>query len=114
MALDVKAPRLSDSLPVQSDASEASSEDKVSLNNVSLGIPRVEQLHITRAGLEAVEYKLYRRRFLGLIGLVRAHEPYILALSSLLLKVLLNLVTAMSWPWFGPISNNSKSKLKLP
>ncbi|KAF8070699.1 major facilitator superfamily domain-containing protein [Lyophyllum atratum] len=34
-------------------------------------------------------YRLYRRRFLGLLGLV-----------------LLNIITAMSWPWFGPISNN--------
>ncbi|KAG6902749.1 hypothetical protein C0995_011897 [Termitomyces sp. Mi166 len=38
---------------------------------------------------EPIVYRLYRRRFLGLIGLV-----------------LLNVITAMSWPWFGPISNN--------
>ncbi|RDB25138.1 Major facilitator superfamily domain-containing protein 7 [Hypsizygus marmoreus] len=36
-----------------------------------------------------VQYRLYRRRFAGVVGLV-----------------VLNIVAAMSWPWFGPISNN--------
>jgi FLVCR family MFS transporter 7 len=37
-----------------------------------------------------VEYKLYKRRFAGCAGIA-----------------LLNGVTAMFWPWFGPISNNT-------
>ncbi|KAF8629274.1 hypothetical protein AX17_005852 [Amanita inopinata Kibby_2008] len=34
-------------------------------------------------------YRLYKQRFIGLVGLV-----------------FLNIVAAMSWPWFGPISND--------
>jgi hypothetical protein len=37
----------------------------------------------------AVPYRLYKRRFAGLIGFV-----------------VLSAVTAMGWPWFGPISND--------
>ncbi|PPQ93805.1 hypothetical protein CVT25_013514 [Psilocybe cyanescens] len=37
-------------------------------------------------------YRLYRRRFVGLVALV-----------------FLNLIAAMSWPWFGPISNSVAS-----
>ncbi|KAL0577033.1 hypothetical protein V5O48_004967 [Marasmius crinis-equi] len=36
-----------------------------------------------------VEYKVYRRRFVGMAGVV-----------------LLNIVGGMSWPWFGPIANS--------
>ncbi|KAF9464950.1 major facilitator superfamily domain-containing protein [Collybia nuda] len=36
-----------------------------------------------------VVYRLYKRRFVGLVGLF-----------------IMNIITAMSWPWFGPISNN--------
>ncbi|TFK44255.1 major facilitator superfamily domain-containing protein [Crucibulum laeve] len=45
---------------------------------------------IDSASSEApVVYRLYRRRFAGIVGLV-----------------FLNIVAAMGWPWFGPISNN--------
>ncbi|KAJ6609864.1 major facilitator superfamily domain-containing protein [Mycena sp. CBHHK59/15] len=35
------------------------------------------------------EYRLYKRRFVGVVGMV-----------------VLNIVAGMTWPWFGPISNN--------
>lgn len=37
-------------------------------------------------------YRLYKQRFSGLFGFV-----------------ILGAVSAMGWPWFGPISNNSQS-----
>uniref|UniRef100_A0A0W0F096 MFS general substrate transporter n=1 Tax=Moniliophthora roreri TaxID=221103 RepID=A0A0W0F096_MONRR len=40
-------------------------------------------------GPAPAEYKLYKRRFPGLIGII-----------------LLNIVGGMSWPWFGPIAND--------
>ncbi|KAF8160671.1 major facilitator superfamily domain-containing protein [Crassisporium funariophilum] len=41
-------------------------------------------------------YRLYRRRFTGLVALV-----------------FLNIVSAMSWPWFGPISNNTAAEFGI-
>ncbi|KAH9484995.1 MFS-type transporter [Psilocybe cubensis] len=41
-------------------------------------------------------YRLYRRRFVGLVALV-----------------FLNLIAAMSWPWFGPISNSVASDFNI-
>ena len=36
-------------------------------------------------------YRLYKRRFLGIIGIM-----------------ILNAVGGMNWPWFGPIANDSE------
>ncbi|KXN90846.1 Major facilitator superfamily domain-containing protein 7-a [Leucoagaricus sp. SymC.cos] len=56
--------------------------------------------HVTEvrpvAGEREIVYRLYRRRFSGLIALV-----------------LLNIVAAMSWPWFGPISNNMAADFSI-
>ncbi|KAF9010646.1 major facilitator superfamily domain-containing protein [Cyathus striatus] len=41
-------------------------------------------------------YRLYRGRFVGLVGMV-----------------FLNIVSAMAWPWFGPISNNMASEFGI-
>ncbi|KAJ7703249.1 major facilitator superfamily domain-containing protein [Mycena rosella] len=41
------------------------------------------------------DYKLYKRRFIGLTGLI-----------------ILNIVSGMTWPWFGPISNNMVAEFK--
>jgi len=41
------------------------------------------------SGSAGIPFRLYKRRFAGLTGFV-----------------FLNVVAAMSWPWFGPISNN--------
>lgn len=49
---------------------------------------KAQVIHLESAG-EPVTYRLYKRRFLGLVGLV-----------------LLNVIAAMPWPWYGPISNN--------
>ncbi|KAJ7183203.1 major facilitator superfamily domain-containing protein, partial [Mycena filopes] len=38
---------------------------------------------------DTVEYRMYKHRFAGLAGLI-----------------VLNIVTGMTWPWFGPISNS--------
>ncbi|KAK2467889.1 hypothetical protein APHAL10511_000184 [Amanita phalloides] len=42
-----------------------------------------------RNRFESPTYRLYKRRFVGLVALV-----------------LLNIVAGLSWPWFGPIANN--------
>ncbi|KAF9070062.1 major facilitator superfamily domain-containing protein [Rhodocollybia butyracea] len=39
--------------------------------------------------IEVTPYRLYKRRFTGLLGMV-----------------ILNVVAGLSWPWFGPIANN--------
>ncbi|KAF5380571.1 hypothetical protein D9615_004653 [Tricholomella constricta] len=68
------------------------SDAKEPLEPASFEMKGVEELRIedyNPAHSEVVAYRLYKQRFLGLIGLV-----------------LLNIITAMSWPWFGPISNN--------
>ncbi|RXW22995.1 hypothetical protein EST38_g2878 [Candolleomyces aberdarensis] len=41
-------------------------------------------------------YKLYRRRFAGIVGFV-----------------LLNIVAAMAWTWFGPISNQTAAEFNI-
>jgi hypothetical protein len=37
------------------------------------------------------EYRLYKRRFIGITSLV-----------------IVNIVSGMTWPWFGPISNDGR------
>ncbi|KAK7035498.1 hypothetical protein VNI00_011791 [Paramarasmius palmivorus] len=44
----------------------------------------------------AGEYRLYKRRFVGLIGIIA-----------------LNIVGGMSWPWFGPIANDMASEFDI-
>ncbi|KIY74287.1 MFS general substrate transporter [Cylindrobasidium torrendii FP15055 ss-10] len=44
----------------------------------------------------AQEFRLYKRRFVGVIGMV-----------------ILNIVSAMCWPWFGPISNNVAAEFDI-
>ena len=62
-------------------------------------------------------YKLYRRRFAGLLGIVRHFlrditqrlvDPLHPCPSSACQSIL-NLVSAMAFPWFGPIANSSAS-----
>ncbi|KAJ7188327.1 major facilitator superfamily domain-containing protein [Mycena filopes] len=50
------------------------------------------------------EYRLYKRRFVGLVGLARRNLPC--RPVTHFLQVILNIVSGMSWPWFGPISND--------
>ena len=54
-------------------------------------------------------YRLYKRRFAGLVGfvswLVVIHVKTLM--QAIMWQVILAAVSAMSWPWFGPISNNS-------
>jgi len=45
---------------------------------------------------QRVTYRLYKRRFAGVVALV-----------------FLNIVAAMVWPWFGPISNNMANEFKI-
>ncbi|KAK0455056.1 major facilitator superfamily domain-containing protein [Armillaria borealis] len=53
--------------------------------------PLVDPISITSNAVQSpLEYRLYKRRFVGVVDLV-----------------VLNIVTAMSWPWFGPISNET-------
>lgn len=56
-----------------------------------------------------VIYRLYKRRFAGLIALVNdgcSDAPQ--GTDPDVFQVFLNIVAAMSWPWFGPISNDSE------
>ena len=56
----------------------------------------------------AVQYRLYKARFAGCIGLVRViHYLLLYYFLHSFVQVVLNGATAMSWPWFGPIANNS-------
>ncbi|KAK7057238.1 MFS general substrate transporter [Favolaschia claudopus] len=45
---------------------------------------------------DSSEYRLYRRRFVGMVGLV-----------------VLNVVSGMTWPWFGPISNDMVAEFSI-
>lgn len=54
-------------------------------------IKDIEPITVTsNVAQSPLEYRLYKRRFVGVFGLV-----------------VLNVVAAMSWPWFGPISNET-------
>jgi len=52
--------------------------------------PKVEDVEVPASPCSPVEYRLYKARFAGITGLF-----------------LLNIVAAMAWPWFGPISNDT-------
>ncbi|KAF7428316.1 hypothetical protein PC9H_007537 [Pleurotus ostreatus] len=52
--------------------------------------------NVSAAGPEHAPYRLYKRRFAGLLGLV-----------------VLNIVAAMAWPWFGPISNDMSAEFGI-
>ncbi|KAF9484435.1 MFS general substrate transporter [Pholiota conissans] len=73
--------------------SEAATKDELSV--YTSGKPRSAETDTTEASSSAV-YRLYRRRFVGIIALV-----------------FLNIVAAMSWPWFGPISNNTAAEFNI-
>ncbi|TFK68705.1 MFS general substrate transporter [Pluteus cervinus] len=68
----------SDSLELKSLKSSALDVDHIPLDRPA-----------TPQGPQTPTYKLYKRRFLGLVGMV-----------------VLSMVSAMPWPWFGPIANN--------
>lgn len=53
-------------------------------------------------------YRLYKRRFLGLLGMVCFIVFCPWWVYQLYAQVILNIVAGLSWPWFGPIANNSK------
>ncbi|KAL9711460.1 hypothetical protein Ac2012v2_004531 [Leucoagaricus gongylophorus] len=61
-----------------------------------------------------VIYRLYKRRFAGLIALVNdgcSDAPQ--GTDPDVFQVFLNIVAAMSWPWFGPISNDTDFNITL-
>ncbi|KIK67132.1 hypothetical protein GYMLUDRAFT_217102 [Collybiopsis luxurians FD-317 M1] len=60
-------------------SNEDSKQDELQLEPYSPTSVRVEEIH----------YRLYKRRFLGLLGMV-----------------VLNIVGGLCWPYFGPIANN--------
>lgn len=62
-----------------------------------------------------VQYRLYRRRFTGMIALVcYYYHSKLGGLTRGRTQILLNIIAAMSWPWFGPISNNGASLINTP
>lgn len=58
-------------------------------NMTSVGISTIAADNYSSFTTGEVKYRLYKSRFFGLIGLT-----------------ILNMVSGMAWPWFGPISNN--------
>ncbi|KAL4073952.1 major facilitator superfamily domain-containing protein [Scleroderma citrinum] len=60
--------------------SQVSNGDKIS---------QIEETKISPT-MEQVQYRLYKRRFSGLLGMI-----------------ILGIVTGMPWSWFGPIANNT-------
>lgn len=52
-------------------------------------------------------YKLYKRRFSGILGLVSLSNCKLVS-YFIPIQVVLNIVSAMPWPWFGPIANDSR------
>ncbi|KAF8894114.1 major facilitator superfamily domain-containing protein [Infundibulicybe gibba] len=88
MRLDT--PNIHSSPSVQSSIMEPLSPNK---NDADAPVTSTQaQSDLTRT----VHYKLYKQRFAGLSAWLGFPIP----------SVLLNIVSAMSWPWFGPISNN--------
>lgn len=60
---------------------------------------------------EVVPYRLYKRRYVGLVGLVRRNLAFAdpcFAAENEVPQVFLNFVGGMSCPWFGPIASNSE------
>ncbi|KAJ6499353.1 major facilitator superfamily domain-containing protein [Mycena sanguinolenta] len=66
------------------ESPKSSSEAKKELYDGQPAATEVVSVHSSTA-----DYRLYKRRFVGMVGLV-----------------VLNVVAGMTWPWFGPISNN--------
>ncbi|KAF8813928.1 MFS general substrate transporter [Phlegmacium glaucopus] len=79
--------------------------DHLSLNDLS----SAEKIHITSCtfeplaieevsdtGMPTIQYRLYKRRFAGLVALI-----------------FLNIIAGMAWPWFGPISNNMATEFNI-
>ncbi|THU99971.1 MFS general substrate transporter [Dendrothele bispora CBS 962.96] len=68
---------------IRSSHSSPSKDDLGTPVEVATTVPVVSQ-----------QYRLYRRRFVGMIGMVA-----------------LNIVGGMSWPWFGPIANDTATEM---
>ncbi|KAF9051051.1 MFS general substrate transporter [Hymenopellis radicata] len=81
--------QLSDSV---SNTSETKQPLKIEVADCTLTEPTSHDQ--TQAHL--MEYRLYKRRYAGIIGMV-----------------ILNIVGALSWPWFGPISNNVSAEFHI-
>jgi len=64
-----------------------------------------------------MEYRLYKRRFSGLLGFVSIIMSQLLArlvsTSYHFPQIILGLVTGMQWSWFGPITNNGECVFQL-
>lgn len=99
-------------------ASSSSQEDSPTKSDKG-SVREVEDLDATKVTTDEgnvvvtdVRYRLYKRRFAGLVGfvswlcfLVETHVEVLTEATPL--QVILAAVSAMGWPWFGPISNNS-------
>ncbi|KAF7351184.1 MFS general substrate transporter [Mycena sanguinolenta] len=69
---------------------KSSSEAKKELYD-GHGQPAATEIVRVHSSTANYSYRLYKRRFVGIVGLI-----------------VLNVVSGMTWPWFGPISNNSE------
>ncbi|KAJ3570015.1 hypothetical protein NP233_g4678 [Leucocoprinus birnbaumii] len=64
--------------------------------NGSAVAERVSHSSVVVEAEPEIVYRLYRRRFVGLFALI-----------------ILNIVSALSWPWFGPISNDMAADFNI-
>ncbi|KAF8348222.1 major facilitator superfamily domain-containing protein [Amanita rubescens] len=81
-----------DDIILQSASAGAFPENEKKLMSLPLLVSSME----SKKPPESVHYRLYKQRFVGLVALV-----------------LLNIVTGMSWPWFGPIANNAAADFHI-
>lgn len=84
-----------DKLKIPQDSIEAESIMSYP-HALSKGYATVSEISLDGPNAPVV-YRLYKRRFLGVIGIV-----------------LLNIVAGMNWPWFGPIAIASTFKCSTP
>ncbi|KAF8813927.1 MFS general substrate transporter [Phlegmacium glaucopus] len=64
------------------------------ITNYAFEVLDVEEVSLN--AVPAIQYRLYRRRFAGLVALI-----------------FLNIIAGMAWPWFGPISNNMATEFNI-
>jgi hypothetical protein len=60
---------------------------------------------------DAPAFRLYKRRFVGVVGLVRfspLRHGWTGTDEAAIAQFLLNVAGGMSYPWFGPIANESE------
>jgi len=67
-----------------------------------------ERFHLLSEGETPVQYRLYKRRWCGIVALVRTpRHTRAVDWMPLSRQILLNIVKGMNWVWFGAIANST-------